>query len=110
MAILQRLRYKTTYNFLRRDYWFGEVNARPISLMRILLGILLLKVAIYDLFLLDSFFSEIGVIPRTLMDAPQGFALMNTLNTPAEAGLFIFVWILVILCLTVGYRATLMSI
>ena len=52
------------YNFLRLDYWFGQVESRPLSLFRIFFGLLVLKNALYSIPLAQLFYSDEGIVPR----------------------------------------------
>lgn len=51
------------YNFLRLDYWFGQVESRPLSLFRIAFGLLVLKNALYSIPLAQLFYSDEGIVP-----------------------------------------------
>jgi len=101
------------YNFFRRDYWFGRVDSRPLSVFRIGFSLFLLKDALSHIALANLFYSDAGVLPRqTLMDVvrPEHFSLMEALSTEWMAAAFFILWTVVVLCLLLGYRTRLMSI
>jgi hypothetical protein len=102
------------YQFWRADWWFGQVDSRPISAFRIVLALLLLKDALYDLTLTRDFLSDSGIVPRSVFTNGLGrsarFSLMDALPYPWMATAFILLWIAVLLMLLVGYRTRLMSI
>lgn len=95
-------------------YWFGEIDTRWLAIFRILLSLLLLKDAIYHLFLARRFYSDDGLVPRWalfdgLVREPR-FSLMDAIGEPWLAFLFFCLWILVLICLIIGYRSRLMAI
>lgn len=101
-------------NPLNWRYWFGEIDARCLGIFRILFSLLLLKDAIYHLFLAGYFYSDSGVMPRWalfdgLVRTPR-FSLMDSIGTTWLAIVFFLVWILVLIALLLGYRARLMTI
>ena len=101
-------------NFFMPSYWFGEIDTRWLSVFRILLGLLILKDAIYHLPLARIFYSDDGIIPRrTLFDGlvrEPRFSLMDAMGQPSMAFLFFCIWIIVLILLIVGYRVRLMTI
>lgn len=103
----------TRYNFLRWDYWFGQVDGRPLSLFRIAFALILLKDALYHIPLARIFYSDNGLLPRnTLTQVARNtrFSLMDGLGTEFLAVVFFVLWALVAFCLLIGYRTRLMSI
>lgn len=103
-----------TENILTASYWFGEIDTRWLSVFRILLGLLILKDAIYHLPLARIFYSDEGVIPRKILFdglvRDNRFSLMDAMGRPWMAFLFFCVWIIVLILLIVGYRVRLMTI
>ena len=104
----------TTENFLSWRYWFGEIDTRWLSVFRILFSLLLLKDAVYHLFLARIFYSDQGILPRwELFDGlvrESRFSLMDAIGHPWLATLFFVLWIVVLIALALGYRARLMTI
>jgi len=102
------------YNFLRRDYWFGQVDPRPLGLFRIFFALLMLKVAVYFLCVADEFFSDAGLTPRSLMleisPHHNRLSLMDGIGDAGMARVFFLLWVLILLLLLVGYRTRLMLI
>jgi Vitamin K-dependent gamma-carboxylase len=102
------------YNPLRRDYWFGQVDTRPLSLFRIFFAAILLKSALYFVPLAQRLYSDSGVIPRSTLLAelarPDRFSLMDALSAPWMAALFFLLWAGVAVGLLVGYRTRLMTV
>lgn len=93
--------------------WFGEVDSRPIGFFRIMWSLLLLKDAIYHLPLATIFYSDAGVSPLSVLRGgfrEHRFSLMDALPYSWMATLFFLLWIVVLLCLMVGWRARLMAI
>lgn len=101
-------------NIFTRSYWFGEIDTRWLAIFRILLGVLILKDAIYHLSLATIFYSDEGVIPRwILFDGlvrDSRFSLMDAMGRPWMAFLFFCVWIIVLIFLIAGYRVRLMTV
>lgn len=101
------------YNFLRRDYWFGQVDSRPLSLFRIVAAMLMLKEAMYFLPLSAVFFSDNGIVPRSIaaqVNGPWRWSLLSLVGAESLVTLFLLVWIAILLCLLVGYRTRLMTV
>ncbi len=104
------------YNFLRSDYWFGQVDSRPLSLFRICFAALLLKNSLYSLFVTQLFYSDQGIVPRAQFwdDAAQvgmnHFSLLNYFSASWMAILFFVVWSAIIIALLLGYQTRLMTV
>jgi hypothetical protein len=104
------------YNFLRSDYWFGQVDSRPLSLFRICFAVLLLKNALYSIPVAQLFYSDGGIVPRAqFWDDPtqvglDQFSLLNYLSASWMAILFFAVWSGIILALLLGYQTRLMTV
>jgi hypothetical protein len=95
-------------------YWFGELETRWVAVFRILFSMLLLKDAIYHIFLARLFYSDDGIVPRGAffsgMARDYRFSLMDAIASEQGAILFFLVWIVVIILLMLGYRVRLMAI
>ena len=101
------------FNLFRRDYWFGQVDARPASLFRIVFCAWLLKDAHYHVFIADLFYSDAGFTPRAAISQVQNIAWINLMQAVGEGWLAQIVfglWMVVLLALLMGYRTRLMSI
>ena len=101
------------YDSLSWDYWFGQVDARPMGVFRILFALVLLKDAIYHLFLSEIFYSDTGLAPRHLMAETYRefrWSLMDYIGADWQATLFFIIWIVVLIGLLVGYQTKLMTI
>ena len=102
------------YNFFRYDYWFGQIDSRPLSLFRLCFAALLLKDALYHIPLASWFYSDTGITPRlALLDGlarSNRFSFMDALPHDWMAISFFVLWVGVLLCLMLGYRTRLMSI
>lgn len=102
------------YNPLRLSYWFGQVDSRPLSVFRIVLGLLLLKDAVYHFFIAEAFYSDAGFVPRSALE--QGllrtyrFSIMDAFAHAWQAQLFFALWVVVLILFTVGYRTRLMTV
>ncbi len=96
------------YNFLKREYWFGQVDSRPLSAFRIVFAVLLLKDALYHLPLAGLFYSDAGIVPRSALlgglARPERFSFMDALAHEWMAAAFFLLWAGVALALLVGYR------
>jgi hypothetical protein len=101
-------------NPLHWRYWFGELETRWLAVFRILFAALLLKDAVYHLFLAQRFYSDTGVLPRaSLLDSLARtfrFSLMDAIAYSDLAILFFMLWIIVLIALMFGYRVRLMSV
>jgi hypothetical protein len=112
---LFRQRIHPQYNFLRLDYWFGQVDSRPLSLFRIGFAALLLKNTLYFIPLAHLFYSDEGIVPRAqFWDDPArvGLGQFSILNYMAASWMatFVFVvWAGISLALLVGYRTRMMA-
>src|SRR5688500_13011862 len=76
-------RINPRYNFFRREYWFGQVDTRPLSIFRILFGLVLIKDALFHLALAPWFYSDDGIVPRsalTTMIRTYRFSLMDSIR------------------------------
>lgn len=103
-----------SYNIFRQEYWFGRVDARPLALFRILFAAILIKDALYHLFLARDFYSDAGIVPRSaLLDGlarSARFSLMDGIGSEVGAGLFFIFWALVGIGLLLGWRTRLMVV
>lgn len=79
-----------------------------------LLCLLLLKDAVYRLFVVEWFYSDNGVVPRqALWDGLARdirFSLLDALPASWMTAAVILIWIVVLFCLMLGYRARLMAV
>jgi hypothetical protein len=102
------------WNPFTANFWVGRADSRPSSLFRILLGLLLLKDAIYHLFLAELYYSDIGLVPRSVLPevyrTSNTFSLMNGLSEAWQAQLFFSAWIVVIVLLMLGIHARWMAV
>ena len=103
-----------TTNILQSGYWFGKLDTRPLSLFRLFFACLLIKNAIYNIPLAGDFFSDFGYLPRlVLFDSlvrTSRFSIMDSISHTWMAVGFFMIWIVVALCLLLGYRTKLFSI
>ncbi|MEL6148314.1 MAG: HTTM domain-containing protein [Chloroflexota bacterium] len=102
------------YNFFRWQYWFGEVDTRPLAVFRILFSLTLLKNALYHLPLSYRFYSEDGFLPPSVLDEVwrTDWRISPLEGLPAAwmvTGVFVL-WTVVIVLLLVGYRTRVMAI
>ena len=104
----------TVENILHPRYWFGEIDTRWVAIFRILLGLLILKDALYHLPLAGIFYSDQGIVPRwelfNGLVRDRRFSLMDALGQPWMVVLFFCIWIIVLIFLIVGYRVRLMTV
>jgi hypothetical protein len=102
------------YNFLKFDYWFGQIDSRPFSAFRIVFALLLLKDALYHLPLAGLFYSDGGLAPRAVllggMARPERFSLMDALGHEWMAAAFFVLWAGIAVALLIGYRTRLLTI
>jgi hypothetical protein len=116
LGVIDKLRegYNASTNPLHPNYWFGDLKTRWLAIFRILFCGLLLKDAIYHLFLAKLFYSDEGIITRAvLLDGlarPFRFSLMDSIAYTPLAVLFFMLWIFVLICLILGYRVRLMAV
>jgi hypothetical protein len=96
---------------LRHESWSDD--SRPIALFRVLLSLLLLKDAVYHVFVAGWFYSDSGVVPRqALWDGlahEVRFSIMDLLSTEWMAIAFFLGWVAVLVGLLTGHRARLMA-
>jgi hypothetical protein len=90
-----------------------QVDARPAALFRILLGLLLLKDAIYRLWIVTPFYSDDGIVPRSVI-AEIGrvtrWSFMDALGADWQVTLFLWLWIVVLIAMIVGYHTRIMTV
>lgn len=102
------------HNSLHPRYWFGRVDARPVAAFRVVFALLLLKDALYHTPLAHIFYSDSGIMPRSIVTTGFGrgwrFSLMDSIGDGGVAALFFGLWAVVALLLLLGWHARLMSI
>jgi hypothetical protein len=95
-------------------YWFGELETRWLAVFRILFAGLLLKDAVYHLFLAKLFYSDEGILPRlALLDGLARtfrFSLMDAIAYTDLSILFFILWIIVLIALIFGYQVRWMTV
>ncbi len=102
------------YNLFRPGYWFGQVDARPISIFRIFYALFMLRVAAFFLPLSQMMYSDNGIFSRSTV-LEIGFShwrpsLMMAFSQPWMVQAFFTFWILVLLLLLFGWKTRLMTI
>ncbi len=102
----------TEFNFLHPAYWFGDVDARPLSLFRMAFAALMLKEAIYHIFVADVWYSDTGMLPTSLLPrvSPNIPTLMSGLSETWMAIAFFVLWAIVALLLLIGWQTRVMSV
>jgi hypothetical protein len=95
---------------LDSDFWFGQVNSRPLSLFRVGIALVILRDALLHIPIAAAFYSDSGLTPRAavaalLTDQPLRFSLLHGIGSPWLATLFFLGWAGVACCLLVGYKA-----
>lgn len=101
------------FNIFRLQFWFGQIDGRPVSLFRILFAGWLLKDALLKFFLVDIFYSNHGVLPyetMSIISNPQRFTLLDLFNETWMVYALLCVWVVILLLLITGYRTRLMAI
>ncbi len=100
------------YNFFNPAYWFGDVDARPLGLFRIAFAALMLKEAIYHIFVAEVWYSEAGMFPARLLPrlAPNMPTLMTAMPDTWMAIVFFIFWALVAVLLLIGWQTRVMTI
>ncbi|PJF23210.1 MAG: hypothetical protein CUN56_02045, partial [Phototrophicales bacterium] len=85
------------------------VDYRNLDIFRIIFATLLLKDAVYHLQLAHWFYSDAGVVPRVALfnglAREARFSLMDAIGQEWLATTFFVIWIAVVSCLLIGYRA-----
>jgi hypothetical protein len=112
---MNRLRWPLSspeFNLFHPAYWFGNVDARPLALFRIAFAALMLKEAIYHIFVADIWYSDNGMLPLSLLPrvSPTTPTLMSGLSATWMAMAFFVLWALVALALMLGWQTRIMSI
>lgn len=101
------------FNFFRREFWFGQLDSRSLSLFRILFAGWLLKDTLLKFFLVDIFYSNHGVLPHETMSRisnPQRFTLLDMFNETWMVYALLCLWVVVLLLMIIGYRTRLVTI
>ena len=94
---------------LTYDFWFGQVNSRPLSLFRVGIALVILRDALLHIPIAAAFYSDSGLTPRAavetlLTDYPLRFSLLAGIGAPWLATLFFLGWATAAVCLLVGYK------
>ncbi len=101
------------YNWLRWDYWFGEVDTRPLAVFRLVWGLILLKTALYLLPTARLFYSDEGLLPRSALQSLQRaerFSALDWLGASWQVQLFLLLWVGVVVAFTLGYQTRWMTL
>ena len=88
-------------------YWFGVVDNRPVAIFRIALGLVLLKDAIYHLFIADILYSNEGIFPPATpltLWPPADFTLYHLHDSLAWVYFLMLLWVGVTLALVLGWQ------
>ncbi|MBI1281455.1 MAG: hypothetical protein GC179_25230 [Anaerolineaceae bacterium] len=104
--------FNPEFNLFHPAYWFGDVDARPLGLFRIAFAALMLKEAIYHIFVADIWYSDGGMLPSALLPrvSPTTPTLMSGLSETWMAIAFFALWAVVAFLLLIGWQTRLMSI
>jgi hypothetical protein len=98
------------FNPLHPAYWFGLADTRALALFRILFAGWLIKVAVYYYALVDTFFTDTGIVPRSLLTREQRFSLLDALGEGWQVRAFLLLWIFILVNLTLGNYTRLMAV
>ena len=101
------------FNIFRLQFWFGQIDGRPVSLFRILFAGWLLKDTLLKFFLVDTFYSNQGVLPyetMSIISNPQRFTLLDSFNETWMVYALLCVWVVTLLLMIAGYRTRLVTI
>ncbi len=104
---------RNTYNIFRRDYWFGQVDARPLSVFRIFFGLILLKDALFHFPIARIFFTEEGIVPQWAMQSlirANRFSLLDSMPYLWMVDVFFALWVVVIVLFITGTRTRLITV
>lgn len=104
---------KPAYDSLSWDYWFGQVDVRPLGVFRIVFALVLLKDALYRLLIGAQFYADDGIAPRHVMAnyyRDWRWSLLDGLGADWQITLFFLLWIVVLVALLLGYRTRWMTI
>lgn len=106
--------FPSQYNPLKQSYWFGQADGRPIAIFRVLFGLVLLKHALYHVPIAGALFSDSGIFPRWVLYQglvrPDRVSILDSLGADWSVTLFFAAWAVIAICLTAGYRSSLMAI
>jgi predicted DCC family thiol-disulfide oxidoreductase YuxK len=103
------------FNVFSPRYWLGQLDLRPLGLMRVAFGAALF-IAIADIGpLLLDFFSEKGVAPRTALLGPLGvrnnrFSIFDMAGPNWVVIAFYVITLLAVLSFTVGFHSRASSV
>lgn len=105
--------YAPEFNFLKPSYWFGQLDTRPLSLFRIIFALGMLKVVAYYWFIAELFFSDEGLVPRSVIwevGRKTRFSLLDTFGETWQVQAFVVIWMIVLFNLLIGYHTRWMTI
>lgn len=96
------------------DAWFGQVSTFPLSVLRVCMGVILLKTALLNLPIASVFYSDAGVLPRAvahqLATHLGHLTLMDALPTAESATAFFVLWAVVALGVLIGFQTRPLSV
>jgi len=104
----------TCYNVFSPRFWLGQLDLRPLGLMRVAFGCALF-IAIADVGpVLFDFFSETGVAPRQALLGslvrPNRFSVYDVAGPPWLLLLLFVLTLVSVLCFTVGFQSRVASV
>src|SRR6185369_3440973 len=95
-------------NPFRRAFWTGEIDARVPALLRIALGIVIVTDLVDRLRDLFTFFTDLGVVPRSAF--PMRWSIFAATGQPGPTAALFLLGIPIGVALMVGYRTRAASV
>ena len=92
------------HNPLRRAFWLGSFDPRPLALFRICFGLAVLQDLADMTRDFRVFFTDGGMLPRYLPRDWFAWSLFDLVGTPVAVGALYAVGVLSMVAFTVGYR------
>jgi Vitamin K-dependent gamma-carboxylase len=96
-------------NILSRVHWLGDVDARPLALFRIVLGVVLLQDLAGRASTLRTFLTDEGLVPLGSRAAGSDWSLFHVANVPAVVLLFAL-GVLITLAFTLGWHTRIVTV
>lgn len=102
------------YHPFTREFWLGATDLRPLGIIRILLGL----VVLWDIFRrseeLVAWHTDLGVLPRQALvegiARPWRLSLLDMMGTPGMVTTFFVVGTLAAFCVTIGFKTRLATV
>lgn len=93
-----------------RDYWLGTVDPRPLALMRVCLGFVVISDLVTRLFEVRMFLTDASIVPRGTQTEHWAWSLLNLVGSTGAVSAVLVLALIVAVAFTLGYRTRLATV